>query len=290
MRIFLIYILMFCTSHLSASIQSISREDVKVLEFFFQNLLFQRGFAYTLFGNKPMSTEYYDREDPNKPQLLLSSAEGYKMWEKYAHLFPSREHIFLFYEDIQENIYEITLINKRAFHQVVAENEEKFAAFFGPEINSEKLLNLLIQKRSLWNTPMKDRDDLIGILLGFGRHNAELFQKRSEIESCRMRLTKYRTTPSLGYHSVEEELEALNAALQSFCGEGRITLNYARLPGFAADLNHDETRQLKKNYAQQRKLITRRYSRRNALEITLEQLRSEKGKNILTTEKGRAQR
>jgi hypothetical protein len=175
--------------------KNILKEDVKILEIFFQDLLFQRGFAYTLFGNKPISIEYYDREDPNKPELFLSSAEGYKTWEKYAGLFPSREHIFLFYEDDQENLYEITLINKKAFHQVVTENREKFAAFFGPEINSEKLLNLLIQKRCLWNTPMKDRDDLIGILLGFGRHNAELFQKRSEIQSYRMRLTKYRTTP-----------------------------------------------------------------------------------------------
>jgi hypothetical protein len=78
--------------------------------------------------------------------------------------------------------------------------------------------------------------------------------------------------PSAGYHSIEEELETLNTTLQSFSDDARVTLNYVRLPCFVADPNHKETKQLKKNYARLRRAITQRYSRRNALEITLEQL------------------
>lgn len=284
MRIFNVCILILSLSHLSASMReeemkekilSIPPEELQVLEKFFHNLLFEREFAYTLFGDKPISSEYYDREDPSKPELFLNSAEGYKMCEKYAHLFLEQGHIFLFYEDHKENIYEITLINKKAFHQVVTEQKDKFAAFFGPEINSEKLLNLLIRKKSLWNTSLKDREDLIGILLGFGKHNAELFQKRNEIESYKLRLVRDRTEPSPGYHAINEELVALNATLQSFSNEGRVTLNYMRLPGFTADPNHSETKQLKKKYSKQRKMISHLYSRRNALKITLDRLFAE---------------
>ena len=242
--------------------QNIPSADLKVLEGFFRELLFFQGFAYTLFGDKPVSTECFDLDNPEKPDMFATSCKGYKTWGKYAHLFPQEHYVFLFYEDADEYQCEMTLINKKAFLQIVDKHREKFAEVFGSEITPEKLLSLIVQKRCLWNTPMKDRDDLIGILLGYGKNNAELFQKREELK-------KERTKPSASYCSMDEELEALNNRLQSFSGEGKITLNYMRFPGFAADHHHRETVQLKKKYAEQRKRITTHYFRKNVLEATL---------------------
>jgi hypothetical protein len=253
-------------------IQSIPADDLESLETFFRNILFYQNLAYTLFGDKPISIECFDLENEKKPDVFRTSCSGYRIWERYAYLFPQEHYIFLFYEDVHQDICEITLINKRAFLETVNKHKEIFANLFGPEMTSETLLSLIIQKRSLWNTPMQDRDDLIGILLGYGKSNAHLFQKRSEIWRINTKIKKQRTQASQGYSSVDEELKHLNASLQSFSNEGRFSLNYIRLPSFVADPNTEETVQLKKKYSRQRKWITHHLSQGNLLEILFEQL------------------
>ncbi len=283
MRTALIFILTLFmpTAHLAASaqkgfarekIQTIPSEDLEVLDDFFRDLLFFHPFGYTLFGDKPISFECYDFENLKKPDVFATSCRGYKTWEKYAHLFPNDHYIFLFYEDTIDEIYELTVINKKAFLEIVNKHMEKFAKVFGPEITPENLLKLIIQKGSIWNTPLKEWDDLVGIMLGFGKNNAEIVQKGAEIENRKPSLKKRRTDPSPGYNSTVEELKAIHSRLKSFSNEGRITLNYMRLPSFAAEPGHPETIQLKKKYTDQRKRITKHFYRKNVLELTFEQL------------------
>lgn len=127
-------------------------------------------------------------------------------------------------------------------------------------------------KGSLWNTPIKEQEDLLGILLGYGKIHAELFQKRTEIVVGNRKIKKKRTKPSFGYSSVEEELKDLNAFLRSFSKEGKISLCYMRLPGFTANWKSEETAQVSKKYCEQRKHITQRYTQGDVLEITFKQL------------------
>jgi hypothetical protein len=251
-------------------LSTIPAEELTVLEEFFRELLFAHGFAYTLFGDKPISIENYDRDHPEKPDVFATSCKGYKVWEKYAPLFPQRHYIFLFYEDPISDTYEITLINKQAFLQTTSRYGGKFLNTLTP--TPEKLLDLLIQNHSLENTSIRVREDLIGILLGYGENNAALFHRRHEITHRTRNLKKKNTKPSPGYCSTDEECAALNARLQAFSTEKRKSLNYMRLPGFVADPNHPETIQLKKKYIEQRKQITQRFSRRSVLEVVFEQL------------------
>ena len=51
-------------------IQSISSEERKILKEFFKKLLFTHGFAYTLFGDKPISVDWFDLDNPKNPQHL----------------------------------------------------------------------------------------------------------------------------------------------------------------------------------------------------------------------------
>jgi hypothetical protein len=259
---------------IAKAMDSIPLQDRKILEEFFRKLLFSQGFAFALFGDKPISVEYFDLEEKKK-ELFSTSPEGYKTWKKYVHLFPSRNYLFIFHEDLDKDECEITLINKKAFHQAMDKHREKFAEVLGPKMDSDTLLNLIVKKKSLWNTPIKDRDDLTGILLGYGKHNADLFHKRSEIEIRNRECKRKRTEPSPGYSTVEEELEILNTSLQSFSNEERVSLRLMRLPGFVADPKSEETNQLKKKYTQQRRRITQRFARGKILEITLKQLCSE---------------
>ncbi len=250
-------------------ISTIPMKDREILDKFFRNLCFFYEFAYTLFGDKPISIEFFDLD---KEELFHTSAEGYMIWSKYANLFPSQKHIFLFYENKEQGYCEITLINKDSFRITTQNHLMKFAEVFGQEISPDKLLELIVEKRSLHNTPIGDRADLIGILLGYGKNNAELFQKRNEILMRGTGIRKKRIKPSQGYKCIEEELDALNACLKSFSSEGRISLNYMRLPGFAADPELVETKRLRKKYIDQRRRITQRFIQNDVLETIMEQL------------------
>ncbi len=253
-------------------ISNIPEKDREILDEFFRKLFFFYEFGYTLFGDKPVSFETFDLEQEQKPELFQTSSTGYKTWSRYANLFPSQKYLFLFFEDQVEGICEITLINKDGFVKAVEAHIDKFSEVFGPEISPEKLLTLVVERQSLYNTPMHHRADLIGILLGYGKINAELFQKRNELLMTGAGIRKKRTTPSHGYQSIEEELAALNKSLQSFSKEGRITLNYMRLPGFAADPGQEETIRLRKKYIKLRRLITERFVQENVLETIAEKL------------------
>ena len=261
-------------SEIAEKIQAIPLEDHEKIEKFFRKLLFHHPFAYTLFGDKPVSIECFNLDKEQKPQLVGTSSEGYETWKKYIHLFPSSNYLFLFYENINEKFCEITLINKNAFRQIVDKYREKFAEVFGSKVTSQKLLTFLMEKQSLWNTPMKNRDDLIGILLGFEKFNAELFQRREEIwiRKGKAGITKRRTKPSPGYASVEEEFEAIQSSVQSFDKEEKPSIHYMRLPYFMAVPDHQETIQLSRKYSEQRKRITQRYAKGDVLEITFQQL------------------
>jgi hypothetical protein len=253
---------------------SIPSEDLEVLKEFFRDLLFLQGFAYTLFGDKPVSIENYDRDNPQKPDVFATSCKGYTAWKKYAHLFPQEHYIFVFHEPTGKETYEMTLINKKAFLHMVDEHKNKFLALLGPAITAEKLLSQLIQNGCFENTAIKNREDLIGILLGYGENNASLFQRRSEIAGRIASLKKKDTTPTAGYCSTEDELKALNAHLRPFSNEQRKLLRYMHLPSFVADPNHQETMQLKKKYMQQRKQITQHFSHKDVLEVVFERLSS----------------
>lgn len=257
--------------HAHASLEQISPNDQVVLTEFFRKLLCP--FAYTLFGDKPVSTECFEINKESPDILRRPSYEGYRTWKKYVHLFPSKNYLFLFYEDIEDNYCEITLVNKQAVREAFEQNREKFIDVLGPKMDAEKLLDMIVQKKSLWKTPFRYREDLIGILLGFGKINAELFQKRNEILGKGPVIKKKRTEPSPGYASIDEELEALNTTLRVSNFTGKASLKYINLPGFVKDCNHPETQALIRKYKAQRKNITKRYSKGNILEVTLQQLK-----------------
>jgi len=84
-------------------------------------------------------------------------------------------------------------------------------------------------------------------------------------------IKKIRVLPSQGYSSIEEELDDLNNRLKGFSTADNF-FHLVCLPCFVADKNHPETISLIKKYRRQRLDITRKYSNRCVLEVTLEQL------------------
>ena len=254
-------------------LHSISASDQKDITALFRYLLFRSGFAYTCFGDKAISYDCFDLLE-EVDRLDHQSPFALNAWKKYAHLFPSQNFLFLFHENLEEQLAEITLINKRAFKEVFDVHHAAFVSLFGSDVTAEKLLNLLIKRGSMWNTPMRDHEDLIGILLGYGEINARLYQRRAEIIGRKMsvqRLQKVRLLPSEGFQTLDEELAHLKSHLENVPDENPFV--YAiRLPSFVADKKHPQTVEILNKYREQRNSFSKKYEKGNILEITLKQL------------------
>lgn len=268
-------------SSIREKMHSIPDDELEQLKALFNYLFLHHVFAYTLFGDKPMS---YDATFCESDGLFQLSKYQFSLWKKYAPLFPSKNYFFLFFESDQDrnNKFEITLINIKAFSEVFESNRVKFIEVFGKDVTVEKLLNLMKEKKSPWNTPMKDRDDLIGILFGYGKINAELYYRREELEKIQGINKKsprafhvggknLQLFPSSEYSSIKEELHDIEGRL-SVCHRDNVQFKVMALPRFAADHAHPETVALINKYKQQRKNIIKKYCNRCVLEVTLEKL------------------
>lgn len=272
-------------------LHKIPADELEQLKGLFKHLFINHGFAYTLFGDKPISCDcsFHEHFDG----LFQGSKEQFRIWEKYSSLFPSNNYIFLFCEnDLSEkNKYEITFINKKVFKINFEKYRDRFIDLFGKSITAEKLLDLLIEKKTLWKTPIKEREDLMGILLGYGKTNAELYQRREEIEKIIGNNGKQQTRektqethskkwiqrirkPSPGFSSFEEELQDIEQRLGGSYPDNP-QIRRMSLPGFAADYSDQETIELIKKYKQQRRQILEKYHNRCVLEASLLQLCSD---------------
>jgi len=266
-------VLLSCSFSVQERLRTIPLNDLRDITVLFRTLYFRNGFAYTCFGDKAISyhcfnlNEKADRLDHVSPIPL-------NIWKKYAHLFPMHDFVFLFSDNEEEHLSEVTLINKQAFKKIFDEYRQEFITLFDSQIDDEALLNFLIEKGSLWNTPLKNREDLIGILLGFGKINAQLYQRKVEIlgnKKSVSRLQKIRLSPSKEYQTLDEELSYLKAHLK-IASDENLLLHAISLPSFAADREQAETQRLLKKYREQRSDFSKKYAKGDLLEITLEQL------------------
>jgi len=261
------------------ALHTIPKEERESLEWFFR--AFHQSSSYVLFGTKPMAFLCVQREEFSKSQICqvynfidsiykyyignFVELKGWEAWKKYKHLFPSSN--FIFFENHDPRKITIFLINKREFLKKVEENIDLFRAVLGYRVTSQKILEACLSSTNLIRETLKDNDALLGILLGFGRHNAQLFSRRHQIEN------QTSMKPSNGFISLEQEHIYINTKLQSFnefesddCNQFNL-----KLPCFIADLEHPETKKLKIAYKKQYKEIIKKYKGNDFLETTLRQ-------------------
>lgn len=196
--------------------------------------------------------------------------KGWEAWRKYKHLFPSSRFILL--ENQGVDCTTIFLINKDLFLQKVRENLDCFQEVLGSNITPEQVLADCLTSKDLIKDALKGHDGLLGILLGFGRHNACLYWRENQIKPWDGSPPKSLTT-SPGFLTLEEEYAHIHAKLTDF---PNLLINdfnpfLLDLPEFRADPTHPETQQLKKEYLEAYKKIIKLYENGNILEITLRQ-------------------
>lgn len=267
-------------------LNTLPRDDRDALEWFFHDLS-HSGCSYVLFGNKPMGISSFPEIAPNSSQndpvnnlRFLSSRfcvqnlkiyRGLEVWNKYKQLFPSSKFILL--ENHDAEWVTMVMINKHNFLNKVKENIDIFKEVLGAHVTPSIILDSCVKSGDLIKDVLKDNDALLGILLGYGRHNAELFSRRTEIEreSNPHIISLTKKLPSPGFSTVEEEYRYICEKLTSFNEIGTADLNpiLLNMPGFLADHSDPETQQLKTEYKKQQKTIINKLKIERFLETTL---------------------
>ncbi len=284
---FLLFFLPFDKERtLRKKLRQIPLEDQWVIEAFFRSFLLKNGGAYTLFGDKPVTYDAYFDFPIDAPSASFSTSpasrriwqenheiqQGWKTWEKYQHLFPSGRFL-LKARHLNEHWVEILLINKQNFIQKVEEHNDDFQSIIGNTETGSRLLTTYENGNVALFDLLKKHHGLFGILLGFGKKNAWLYQQRERVLIDFHRFTlKVNPLPSQEFGTITEEREFYQNTLSRVFNENcRACHKFLHLPHFAADLNSAETRQLQEHYLQERRAVQEMYSHGNFLEITLKQ-------------------
>ncbi len=263
----------FSTPHNS----SLPNKDRVELESFFRFLFKKSEFGYSLFGEKPMSFYSYCIKPP--PGFLIFTSfldpkieKHYLTYNKYKNNITSKGYIILDQPCISNKfptsgiVRDILIINKLAFTETVNEHLNLFKDSLGETICADNLLEDIESGKNILFDVLKEDELLWGILLGYGRHNAEIYARRESIKDGKA------SFPIHGYSNLEEELDAIDDLLVGFTHEYFVDL--IPLPMFMCDENHRETQLLKSRYKKVQKRIHEIYISPDFLDRVLQQLES----------------
>jgi hypothetical protein len=244
-------------------LESIPKEDLAELDGLFSYFIKQNQFAYTLFGDKPISLSSQFSLTPweniiekiNDKHTLFW--KKWKIWKKYEHFFPSKNYLLTIEPSKFPHVYDIILINKIEFIKTLEKHQKLFESVIGHPINPQQLLNEIEQKKISFSDSIKNNQMLGGILLGYGVHNSTLYNKRDR---------GYLNNIGLMNHSkiILQPIEK-NHYMPLIIGPVK----------FAADILHPETIALRKKYKKLRGKISSIYFQNNLLEVTLLKLMSQ---------------
>lgn len=241
---------------IEATLSSMSKEDYAALDCFFRRMLLQDQFAYVLFGDKPVAlSDYsiYDGSYPSMGELVVSLCRaniqrkyGCTVWEKYKNHFRMKNYLLLTQEDESNNCVSIVIINKKNFLRKFNQNSDIFCRILGKEMTGKKLLQQIEIEGILKKETLNNSEELLGILLGFGKKNSWLYQREQEFE-------------------IEKQTQLIQDPVKT-------SFLFMKFIAFRVDPNDPETKELKKKYTKQRKEITKIYRENKFLETTLKRL------------------
>lgn len=194
-------------SHRIQSIHSIlytiPDQDRKVLDSFFQLLLRDYDFSYTLFGNKPMSMACYFSQATSwslrHPSDFLVFEKGWDLWESYSSLFSSHEFVLKRCKD-DRGVLGIFLISKSHALQAISDHLDTFQKILESHIEPEPLLHQLCYSSQDVMEILNNDSSLLGILLGYGKINSTNFERK--VSLCHDLIAKM-TPPFSAQHDMQ---------------------------------------------------------------------------------------
>lgn len=266
---------------------AIPKKDRQRLEYFFREAIVMDGLGYVLFGDKPMAFGGYEKAPfPFAGMSALKSAlsprriqsrNGVEAWRKYEKFFSTPRFVFL-YEDTPRDCT-VYLVEKSAFVRAVEQHADIFKDVLRREVTGEELL-AEAQNRPLATDVLKNNHELLGILLGYGKTSARLFQQRTLLVDeherasfdAKFHLGDLWAEENKRIEKIFDNIGWINAWIT---GGHLKNIELLAYPDFLAVKDHPETLALQKHYAQIREIIRKRYASCDFLEVTLQTLTSE---------------
>lgn len=282
-------IIYFSDAKASPILDQVSQADRDSFKLLFDYLFkSHEPFAYTLFGDKPMSFSFvassqttaqstldFIRIDEYALLLLKENdlpdefyMQSWDKWEKNMGSLKLKN--FLFLKRQLKDLPAIFLINKEAFHKVVNDHLKLFKNLLGKEIDSEKILNEIEQEGSDVYKILQQHDSLLGILLGFGKHNSILFEKRENLEKKLNHLNFIQSYQEM--ITIKNQVDKLWDTLKFRNDYYTSDLAMRNAIAFVADRDHPESKTLEAKYNEQSIKISEIYSKEDWFEQTVLQL------------------
>lgn len=234
-----------CAKDSLNTLKSISIEGKEDLNRLFHELFNVDGFAYTLFGDKPVSFASFFDLTPWENTIELGECCGvmlkkWELWKKYQNNFKINNYLLI--QEQRNGIQEIIFINKKAFIKVVTQEINVFQNILQRKIDPAEILEDIEKGRISFHELINGNNFLLGILLGYGPHNAMLYAQRGKIFK--------------------------NDCLDYF-GSYKKSMQRIRPIHFMADLNSEETKELEKKYQALRGMLSKIYANGNFFETSL---------------------
>lgn len=254
-----------------------SKNDRVALEVFFRRIVSKVDFGYTIFGSKPVSiTGYFDPLPAEN--ILVDKGEngiirdGWEVWKRFRFLFPMKDYLFLEEaSDVVSTLTEIILVNKLAFTETVNANLDLFRKVLRKEVSAEKMLAELEKGQTRLCDLLGRHEGLLGIVLGYGRENALLYQRRMElnIHNPWPQFSLSKITPKKGHQTLEEEIAFLR---DLDVVEEHHMLRPIELPAFFGIKESTESKELIEQYRATEAKILQFYYSKDFLKHTLTRL------------------
>ena len=246
------------------------RDDIEKM---FCDILLRDSGIYTLFGDKPVSLSGNFTLTPweNIVEKMEYGIEcggffwkKWETWKKYEHLFHLKKYLIIKNPHINypwAKSEDVFLINKEAFVRTVKEHLKLFESILGEKIIPNILLKDIEEGRCTLRESIQNNEIILGILLGFGKHNSFLFIKSERDFGFPI------------YQILDAQLRLVPFKLERFDAIA-YPLTIPRSIVCGSDSDHPETKNLKLKYKKFRSKISAIFAKGNFLEITLTQLTS----------------
>jgi hypothetical protein len=250
------------------SLNKIEKNDKKKLDLFFRTLIGRDEFGFTLFGQKPVSTVYWEspqiwEEICSDDHYSMILSDGLAVWNQYRHLFPLKKYI-LIETRLNDHVDELVLVNYEEALHVIKEQITLFQDYF-----QEKGSPQTIFDRCLAINFKPKHSALFGILLGYGKQNAFRFHKREELQKKVFLGAKIPNAVVPEYDEYKELSKEWNS-LESF--EKGDPLNIVKFPRFVVDLKDSETKEILEKIKKAKKKISLVLKSEDFLEVVLSRL------------------
>lgn len=262
-------------------LNNIKIKDKQAIKSLFQILIYEDHFGYTLTGYKAVSLSGDFTSTPWEHILIGCFSRNiwkkWSIWEEYSDLFKGKNFILLKEQSFNfKEIKFLILINKKVFVETVKKHQNTFDEILRRKVDPVELLKNIELGHS-FQAEIQYSETLWGILLGFGEHNARLFDRRDEISQLtgQSRLLLKALKPSEHFNSLKDEERFLWQKLQAFEEKNEYPLSLISAINFSADLNDPETQKLKAKYEKSKRNLMNLYENKNLLEVVLKQLMSD---------------